>query len=140
MQIVGATRPLLESVVRWRVRARPNVKTLDGHEVRDLVTDDDGTGVTGLRVRPRDGDGERIVEGDLVVDASGRGSRSPRWLTELGYAAPDEERFHVGVHYATRLFRRRPADLDGCRHLVAGVPPDWHRGGSLWSSRTTGAS
>lgn len=35
----------------------------------------------------------------------------------------------MGVHYTTRLFRRRPADLDGCRHVVASVPPDGRRGG-----------
>jgi 2-polyprenyl-6-methoxyphenol hydroxylase-like FAD-dependent oxidoreductase len=42
---------------------------------------------------------------------------------------PDEERFQVDVHYATRLFRRRPGDLNGCRHVVAAVPPHGRRGG-----------
>lgn len=128
LQIVGATRPLLESVVRARVCALPNVEVADGHDARGLVLDD-GVRVTGLRVRRRDGGPEEIVHGELVVDAAGRGSRSPRWLADVGYRAPDEERFPVGVHYATRLFRWRPADLDGCRHVVAGVPPDGRRGG-----------
>jgi 2-polyprenyl-6-methoxyphenol hydroxylase-like FAD-dependent oxidoreductase len=129
LQIVGATRPLLDAVVRARVEALSNVELVDGREARGPVTTSDGRRMTGLRIRPRDGGDEETIDADLVVDASGRGSPSPRWLTDMGYAAPDEERFPVGVHYTTRLFRRRPADLGGCRHVVAGVPPEGRRGG-----------
>ena len=128
LQILGATRPLLESVVRSRVRALPTVEVADRLDARGLVLDGEAR-VAGLRVRRPDGGPETTFHGDLVVDAAGRGSRSPRWLADLRYPAPDEERFDVGVHYATRLFRRRPDDLDGCRHVVAGVPPDGRRGG-----------
>jgi 2-polyprenyl-6-methoxyphenol hydroxylase-like FAD-dependent oxidoreductase len=128
LQIVGATRPLLESVVRTRVRALPNVEVAEGLDARGPVLADDAR-VAGLRVRPRDGGPEETIHGELVVDAAGRGSRSAHWLTDLGHPAPDEERFQVGVHYATRLFRWRPSDLDGCRHVVAGVPPHGRRGG-----------
>jgi 2-polyprenyl-6-methoxyphenol hydroxylase-like FAD-dependent oxidoreductase len=128
LQVVGATRPLLESVVRTRVRTLAAVEVVEGSDARGLVLDDAGR-VAGLRVRPRDGGAEEVLHGDLVVDAAGRGSRSPRWLADLGYAAPEEERFPVGVHYATRLFRWRPEDLTGCRHVVAAVPPGGRRGG-----------
>ena len=35
-------------------------------------------------------DGKRTEEiaADLVTDATGRGSATPRWLSELGFAAP----------------------------------------------------
>ena len=48
--------------------------------------------------------------GDLIVDCSGRGSRSPQWLADLGYAAPTESEVKVNVGYATQIFRRDPAD------------------------------
>lgn len=34
---------------------------------------------------------EEVLYADLVVDASGQGSRVPRWLEEIGYRAPSEE-------------------------------------------------
>ena len=44
---------------------------------------------------------------DLVVDASGRGSRTPQWLRALGVPAPEESRVDIRLGYASRLFRRR---------------------------------
>ena len=70
------------------------------------------TRVTGVRVRSSRG-ADRICASDLVIDASGRASRSPEWLTEFGYDAPKMDTVHVGIGYTTRTYRRRPGDLDG---------------------------
>ena len=128
LQIVGATRPLLEAVVRARVRALPGVGFVEG-DARGLIATADRSHVTGLRMPPGHPDADRVAAGDLVVDAGGRGSRSPHWLAELGYTAPDEQRFRVGVHYTTRLFHRTEQDLDGCRHVVVSIPRGQRRGG-----------
>jgi 2-polyprenyl-6-methoxyphenol hydroxylase-like FAD-dependent oxidoreductase len=130
VHITGTTRPLLEDVVRHRIAALDGVELLDGCSVRELTTTADRTRVTGVRVRsespPYD---ERTLEADLVLDTTGRGSPSPRWLADLGYGRPEEQRLKVDVHYATRLFRRDPADLDGCGNVLVDVPPDGTRGG-----------
>jgi 2-polyprenyl-6-methoxyphenol hydroxylase-like FAD-dependent oxidoreductase len=55
--------------------------------------------VTGLRTA----DGERI-DADLVVDASGRRSVLPRWLTALGARPPLEEAEDSAFFYYTRYF------------------------------------
>ncbi len=129
-RITGATRPLIEDVVRDRVRALDGVEVLDGWAARELTATDDRSRVTGVRLRSEaDPTQERTLSADLVVDTTGRGSRSPRWLAELGYTPPAEERLNVGVHYTTRLFRRAPADLDGCRNVLVDVPPNGRRGG-----------
>ena len=70
------------------------------------------TRVTGVRVRSSRG-ADRLCASDLVIDASGRGSRSPEWLTGLGYDAPKMDTVHVDIGYTTRTYRRRPGDLDG---------------------------
>lgn len=130
VRIAGATRPLLESVVRRQVLARPSVELLDGWAARSLTATEDGRVVTGVRLRPEGGSElERVLSADLVVDTTGRGSSAPRWLRELGYDAPQEERLNVGVHYATRLFRPRPDALDGCRHVLVDIPIGGLRGG-----------
>jgi 2-polyprenyl-6-methoxyphenol hydroxylase-like FAD-dependent oxidoreductase len=129
LEFVGATRPLLESVVGERVRALPGVRFLEGRDARGLLTTPDRSRVAGVRLESRDSNTEEALAGDLVVDATGRGSRSPQWVTDLGYSSPDEERLQVGIHYTTRLFRRTPGDLGGCRNLVVTIPRDGRRGG-----------
>lgn len=130
LAISGATRPLIEGIVRERVRGLSGVRFVDGCDVVGLATSADRTDVTGARIRRRNGPGHvETLGAALVVDATGRASRSPRWLDDLGYAAPAEERLEIGVHYTTRLFRRDPGDLGGCRHAVVGIPPGDRRGG-----------
>lgn len=129
-RITGATRPLIEDVVRDRVRALDGVEVLEGWAARELTTTEDRSRVTGVRLRSEaDPAEERTLTADFVVDTTGRASRSPHWLAELGYPPPAEERLNVGVHYTTRLFRRAPTDLDGCRNVLVDVPPDGRRGG-----------
>jgi 2-polyprenyl-6-methoxyphenol hydroxylase-like FAD-dependent oxidoreductase len=127
LDIVSATRPLLESVVRDRVRAQPGVRFLEGQNAVGLLTAPDRSRVTGVRL----GKTEDTLAGDLVVDATGRSSRSPHWVADLGYPSPDEERLQVGVHYTTRLFRREPGDLEDCQAVVVTIPPGNRRGGAL---------
>jgi hypothetical protein len=62
---------------------------------------------------------------DLVVDASGRGSRTPAWLEEMGYSRPAEERVEVDLTYATRIYRRRRGDFqDNIAVIVTQAPPN----------------
>ena len=90
----------------------------------------DRSRVTGVRLQsPHDPEQEQVLEADLVVDTMGRGSRSPRWLTDLGYERVEEQRLTVDVHYVTLLFRRDPADLGGCQNVLVDIPPDATRGG-----------
>jgi 2-polyprenyl-6-methoxyphenol hydroxylase-like FAD-dependent oxidoreductase len=129
LEFVGATRPLLESVVCDRVRALSGVRMLEDQDARGLLTNPDRSRVTGVRVASRHSNTEATLAGDLVVDATGRSSRSPQWVADLGYPSPEEERLQVGIHYTTRLFRREPGDLEGCQNLVVTIPQDGRRGG-----------
>ena len=80
--------------------------------------------VTGLVVRPRDGGGEETLDADLVVDTTGRGSQSPRWLEEAGCGRPEEVSVTVDVGYATRVFARRRGEFfDSMGGIVSGTPP-----------------
>src|SRR5262249_50341413 len=79
------SRAFLEAHVRDRVRALGNVSVRDRCEVAGLVTAPARDRVTGARVLPSAGGrAEEILAADLVVDATGRGGRTPAWLTELG--------------------------------------------------------
>ena len=103
------SRPFLEGHVRARVRALPKVAFLDSRDIVGLAATPDGRRVTGARVlRRADGGAEELLGADLVVDATGRGSRTPIRLEALGYPRPDEEQVQVGLGYTTRTYRLPP--------------------------------
>lgn len=122
-----ASRPFLEGQVRQRVRALSSVQFVEGCDVLGLVTDGEQRRVTGVRVARRDGDRSeqtvQTVSGDLVVDATGRGSRTPVWLEQLGYARPEADRLEIGIGYATRRYRLRPGALGDDLLIITGPTP-----------------
>lgn len=130
---VSATRPVLESRVRERVAALPGVVLLERHDIAGLVADDTRDTVTGVRVQSQEaGAQERTIEADLVVDATGRGSRTPLWLEDFGYERPDEERIRIDLSYTTRKFRLRDdAVLDGDLSINPVSSPSHRRGAFL---------
>ena len=99
------SRPLLEWKVRDRLQALPNVRLLDGREVSGFQTAADKSRVTGLRLQAPGGGQDETLEGELVVDATGRGSRTPQWLEALGYPQVEETQLRVDVGYSSQLFR-----------------------------------
>ena len=119
------SRPYLEHQVRGRVRALGNVSIRDRCEVAGLVTTPARDRVTGARVLTRAGGGaEEILAADLVVDATGRGGRTPAWLRELGYDPPAEEQLRVDVKYASRYLRLRAGALGDEKLVLIGAVPE----------------
>jgi len=100
---VSATRPELEEHVRARVVALPNVEVRERTAIQSLVATGDHTRVTGVRVIGDAAQPETVLA-DLIVDATGRGSRSSLWLEELGYERPAEEKIKIDLAYTSRLF------------------------------------
>jgi 2-polyprenyl-6-methoxyphenol hydroxylase-like FAD-dependent oxidoreductase len=113
-----ASRPLLEHHLHERVLARDGVARRDGCRVTDYLTT--GTAVTGVALRSGAGERESLPA-DLVVDATGRASRTPSWLADSGYAAPPEDDVRVDLAYSTVRLDRPPADERSV--LVAPGPP-----------------
>jgi 2-polyprenyl-6-methoxyphenol hydroxylase-like FAD-dependent oxidoreductase len=127
-----ASRPLLEAAVRVRVRALPSVEFLDQCDVAGLATTPDGDRVTGARVvRRPDGSAEQVLAANLIVDATGRGSRSPAWLEVLGYGRPPVEAVRIGLGYASRTYRLDPGLLGSDLGIINAPTPEHPRGGGL---------
>jgi hypothetical protein len=105
------SRPLLEHIIRERVLALSNVHLIDNTTARHLTTTEDKHTITGVVTE------EHTVltvshAADLVIDSTGRGSRTPQWLKELGYGEIEESEVRINVGYTTRIHntrRRRPA-------------------------------
>lgn len=121
---IVVSRPHLERKVRGRVLALPKVALLQGHDGEEPVFDPGTRRVTGLRVRNHSTGATSTLDADLVVDALGRGSSSPKWLASWGYGEVTETNVPIEVGYATGVFERRPGDLYGSiGAVIAGTAP-----------------
>jgi 2-polyprenyl-6-methoxyphenol hydroxylase-like FAD-dependent oxidoreductase len=102
---LSCSRALLEWCVRRRVAAHPRIRLLQGARATELIADAGQAEVLGVRVRCGDGGEERALHADLVVDASGRGSRAPDWLGKIGYGRPQETVITPFLGYATQVYQ-----------------------------------
>lgn len=102
-RLVQASRPFLEGRVRARVAQLPNVTLRDSCTVIGPMHTEDRTRVTGVHLAGEEG--TEALAADLVVDASGRGARTPAWLEQLGYARPPEDELKVKVSYVSQQVR-----------------------------------
>lgn len=130
--LISASRAFLEAHVRARVCALPHVRVIDHCDVTGLLTDAAGSRVIGVRLLGRADDSAVEIEtADLVVDASGRNSRTPTWLAAMGGPPPVEERLIVDVAYATRRYRMGRDALDGDLAILNAPTADRPRAGAL---------
>ncbi|MFF5011920.1 NAD(P)/FAD-dependent oxidoreductase [Streptomyces sp. NPDC001165] len=131
--MLPASRDLLDWVVRQLVLSDGDIELVEQAEAVGLTGTD--AAVTGVRIRAHDNDAERTLSADLVVDATGRGSRASHWLTELGLPGPERREVDSGLVYASRLFRApEQAARDG--FPIVNIEPDPRgagtgRGGAL---------
>lgn len=119
------SRPLLEAAVRSRVRQLPNLQLRQECTADELAMTADRSRVVGVKA------GAHFLPADLVVEAAGRGSRSPQWLEAFGYRRPVEERIEIGLGYTTRWFRRWSRHLKGDLAAVVPPTPSGKRGGVM---------
>ena len=131
---MSMSRPFLEFHVRRRVLGLPNVTLIDSCAVNELVTSPDRQQVIGVRVTKRSTENTtEILEAELVVDASGRGSSTPKWLESLGYARPQETEVKARIGYATREYRRTEKDVNKiCVEMISPAAPTEKHGTFLF--------
>ena len=137
--IISCSRALLEWRIRQRVLAIPQIEFLQASEVKCLLPNEKNTGVAGVSVVSRDRSemeivhSEQVLSADLVVDASGRGSKTPQWLAMLGYSTPPETVVDPHLGYASRICQL-PSDFqaDWRALYLQPAPPTIVRGGGLY--------
>lgn len=121
VQMYCASRPLIEHLVRRRLDDHDGVDVRPERHVGDFLVDDAGTTVEGVELAD-----ETRLSADLVVDATGRTSRTPSRLEELGYRPPPTDEVTVDLAYSTTALERPPDDR---RSFVIAPAPPQTRGG-----------
>jgi flavin-dependent dehydrogenase len=125
--IVSCSRGLLDWVVRSQALRDNKISVLTGTEPVSLLGD--RSAVTGVLVEDRLSREQISLEADLVVDATGRGSRLPSWLADFGLPPVHSESVDSGLAYATRIFRAPPTAASGFPIVnVQANPRDPHPG------------
>lgn len=98
-----ARRPVGEWVFADVAQRTPRVTIRRGVTAAGLLTGQSAAGGIPHVVGVRTSDGEE-VRANLVIDATGRQSRSPQWLVAIGARRPHEEQEDCGFTYYTRYF------------------------------------
>jgi len=128
MVLHGQSRWLLEHVLRRVVTTQVgNLVVRTGTTGRGLRYDAEHDRVTGLVVEGADG--PATIEGDLVVDATGRSEVGLRWLRALGLETPEVEEVQVDFGYSSlvvELAADPGRDWKGC--LSGNLPRTGARG------------
>ena len=112
------SRPLLEHIIRERVLALSNVLLIDNTTAKHLTTTEDKRKITGVVTEEKNTGLTVSHAANLVIDTTGRGSRTPQWLKELGYGEIQESEVRINVAYTTRTYNRDAEDPRGDTWIV----------------------
>ena len=137
LKVLAFTRPVLDFHVRRRLVLNPRIKLMDNTHVLSLVPHPNSKQIAAVVISSRNGDVDRTVARklscDLIVDATGRASRAPRWLQDLGYPPTEETVVNAHIGYASRLYQiPENFNVDWRCTFVQAAPPERKRGGILF--------
>ncbi|MFX0571139.1 NAD(P)/FAD-dependent oxidoreductase [Bacillus pumilus] len=117
-------RAMLEWVLMQRMLNEGRVQCLEKHEALSLQLKEGTNQVIGLVVKDRhEKPGSiREMQADLVVDASGRMSKLPKWLKDAGLTLPRADELTVSLGYSTRYYKIPPEAPYQQSMVVVGQP------------------
>jgi flavin-dependent dehydrogenase len=138
LKVRPSRRIWIDALVRKRVACLPNVVIKSNIHVQHLDFNQKENRVTGLIFSETQQGGSSSdnahtkLSADLVIDCSGRGSRSTKWLKELGFTDVESTVIDPKLGYASCLLKI-PENYSGVRGIeVAPHAPDNPRAAGLW--------
>lgn len=124
VHMIQQSRPLLEWHIQKRIHQISNITIKYETLVKGLLVDAKLNKVCGVKVKYLETNTQEEVHADLVVDASGFGSKSIEWLREYEIKV-QEEKVRIDLFYATKMFKlKENEELDCCNMLMSPSFPD----------------
>ncbi|MCU5499667.1 MULTISPECIES: FAD-dependent oxidoreductase [Bacillus cereus group] len=124
VHMIQQSRFLLEWHIQKRIDDISNVTTKYGTSVEGLLIDGKRNKVCGVKAKCLETGTQEEIQADIVVDASGFGSKSIAWLREYNIEV-QEEKARIDLFYATRMFKLKGNEkLDCCNMLMSPSFPD----------------
>lgn len=100
---IGVSRHHLEAVIRERVHQIANVCFKYRHEVQGLTCENGK--ITQMHIVDRISRAATIHAADIIVDCSGRQSKTAHWFKQIGYDVPDDISISSHLGYASRWYK-----------------------------------
>jgi len=99
LNMYSQTQPLIERHMRSDLEATRGVQLV---RARGIGLELRNGKIVGVQINR--GDAKDVIDAQLVVDASGRGSRLSRWLSDVGIEPPKEQTVAIDLRYSTRTY------------------------------------
>ncbi|PGV62752.1 glutamate synthase [Bacillus cereus] len=124
VHMIQQSRPLLEWHIQKRIDQISNITIKYGTLVKGLLVDGKLNKVCGVKVKYLEAGMQEEVYADIVIDASGFGSKSIEWLREYEIEVK-EEKVRIDLFYATKMFKlKENEELDCCNMLMSPSFPE----------------
>ncbi|UFI00200.1 NAD(P)/FAD-dependent oxidoreductase [Bacillus toyonensis] len=124
VHMIQQSRPLLEWHIQKRIDQISNITITYKTLVNGLLVDGKLNKVCGVKVKYLETGMQEEVHADIVVDASGFGSKSMEWLREYEIEV-QEEKVRIDLFYATKMFQlKENEELDCCNMLMSPSFPE----------------
>ncbi|PGC84619.1 NAD(P)/FAD-dependent oxidoreductase [Bacillus toyonensis] len=124
VHMIQQSRPLLEWHIQKRIDQVSNITITYKTLVNGLLVDGKLNKVCGVKVKYLETGMQEEVYADIVVDASGFGSKSMEWLREYEIEV-QEEKVRIDLFYTTRMFQlKENEELDCCNMLMSPSFPE----------------
>ena len=91
------TRTLLENTIRQQIQKNSKIKIEKNMYITSLVLKKPNK----ISLKTKEG---KEIQGDLIVDCTGRNTKTPSWLEDIGFPKPRETKIDSFVGYATRRY------------------------------------
>ncbi|MDH3658324.1 MAG: FAD-dependent monooxygenase [Nitrosopumilus sp.] len=91
------TRTLLENTIRHQIQKISKIKIEKGKHITSFVLEKSN------KISLKTKENEEI-HGDLIVDCTGRNTKTPSWLEDIGFPKPRETKIDSFVRYSTRRY------------------------------------
>ena len=93
----ACTRTLLENTIRNQIQKISKIKIEEGKQVTSFVAEKPNK----ISLKTKE---DEEIHGDLIVDCTGRNTKTPTWLEDIGFSKPKETKIDSFVRYATRRY------------------------------------
>ncbi len=93
----ACTRTLLENTVRHQIQKNSKIRIEQGKHIKSFVLEK----LNKISLKTKEG---KEIHGDLIVDCTGRNTKTPDWLEGIGFPKPRETKIDSFVRYSTRRY------------------------------------
>lgn len=124
VHMIQQSRFLLEWHIQKRIDQVSNITIKYETVIEGLLIDGKCNKVCGVKAKCLETGTQEEIQADIVVDASGFGSKSIAWLREYNIEV-QEEKARIDLFYTTRMFKLKENEkLDYCNTLMSPSFPD----------------